>query len=212
MVGQKSSLFFLTRIQVPRVKDRAPKQNMQTKWWQPDCQSTFLAVKQKTEEFNTILTTKLNDPVLKMASFVTNIQWNLNTRKNKIPTQLLQDFGSVRKGQHNNFFRSKAQEEIGHFGILAVTRLQGSNEHCFFQCLCHPKDSYFADFYSCHLFVWGRGTYDWSHLKTTHSTSFGCARSTKSKFIISDSLQNPAFKCSLLRIKSKVAVIFTQCP
>ena len=40
----------------------------------PDCQSTFLAVKPKTEELNTILTTKLNDPVLKMASFVTNLQ------------------------------------------------------------------------------------------------------------------------------------------
>ena len=34
----------------------------------------FLAVKPKSEEFNTILTTKLNDPVLKMASFVTNLQ------------------------------------------------------------------------------------------------------------------------------------------
>ena len=66
--------FFLTRIHVPRVKVRAPKQNMHSKWWQPDCQSTFLAVKPKTEEFNTILTTKLNDPVLKMASFVTNLQ------------------------------------------------------------------------------------------------------------------------------------------
>ena len=63
-----------TCIHVPRVKVRAPKQNMHSKWWQRDCQSTFLAVKPKTEEFNTILTTKLNDPVLKLASFVTNLQ------------------------------------------------------------------------------------------------------------------------------------------
>ena len=36
---------------------------------QPNCHSNFLAVKPKTEGFNTILTTKLNDHVLIMASF-----------------------------------------------------------------------------------------------------------------------------------------------
>ena len=45
-----------------------------------------------------------------MASFETNNSknWSLNTKKKKkkkkIPTQLVQDFGSVGKGQHNIFF------------------------------------------------------------------------------------------------------------
>ena len=98
--------FFLTRIHVPRVKVRAPKQNMHSKWWLSDCQSTFLAVKPKTGEFNTILTTKLNDPVLKMASFVTNYSknWSLNTKKKKTRPNFCKILGRSEKGNTTYFF------------------------------------------------------------------------------------------------------------
>ena len=99
------------------------------RWWQPNWQSNFLAVKPKTEGFNTILTTKLNDHVLIMASFETNNSknWSLNTKKKKkkIPTQLLQDFGSVGKGQHNIFF---FRPNNGHF-VKATSHSECSHFH-----------------------------------------------------------------------------------
>ena len=98
---------------------------MHSKWWQPNCQSNFLAVKPKTEGFNTILTTKLNDHVLIMASFETNNSKNgsLNTKKKKkIPTQLLQDFGSVGKGQHNIFFLGLTNLADVQLALLFISR------------------------------------------------------------------------------------------
>ena len=85
---------------------QSPKQNMHSKWWQPNCQSNFLAVKPKTEGFNTILTTKLNDYVLIMASFETNNSknWSLNTKKKKKPDPTFARFWVGRKRATQHFF------------------------------------------------------------------------------------------------------------
>ena len=122
----RSEIFFFFFYSYTLSQSQSPKQNMHSKWWQPNCQSNFLAVKPKTEGFNTILTTKLNDDVLIMASFETNNSknWSLNTKKKKkkkkIPTQLLQDFGSVGKGQHNIFFLGLTASWSTFEGMLMV--------------------------------------------------------------------------------------------